>query len=58
MRTSSAVNQVDFSNMNNAFSSFFGFDPATGKTNMEDDEIKPMNTKDAFAHIFGFRNSK
>ena len=49
------MNAGDFANINNAFESFFGFDPKGDGHNLgkENDKVKPMKTKDAFEHIFG-----
>ena len=37
------------------FENFFGFDPKSKEHNLhnKDENIKPMKTKDAYAHIFG-----
>lgn len=52
-RTQSAA--PNFQNTDSIFENFFGFDPKGESVNMNynDENIRPMKTKDAYKHIFG-----
>ena len=52
-RTQSAA--PNFQNTGNIFENFFGFDPNGQSVNMSynNENVRPMKTKDAYRHIFG-----